>query len=161
MSFAVVVCPSCREPWAVEQRHASAACPSCHKKVELAHRTRLWEGTDAREAQQQAAHHRAELASKGLSARVSQYQPAPRTPRHDSPAQEAAAAARGIANKGSRAEQVATTLARLRGAVPHAELVESLQLAGLEAERAEVEVARMLAMDILMEPKAGQYKVLG
>jgi hypothetical protein len=159
VSFAVVVCPSCREPWAVETRHASAACPSCRKPAELAHRTKLWEGTDAREAQRQAAHHRAQLATRTVSAAVSLYQPRPRVARHDSPAEETAASARGIANKGSRAEVVAATLSRA-GPASHADLVGALQLAGLDADRAELEVTRMLAMDILLEPKAGHYRTL-
>lgn len=160
MSFVVVACSSCREPWAVEARHATATCPKCSKNVELAHRTKLWEGLDAREAQQQAAHHRTRLASKGVSAAVSLYQPRPReAARHDSPAEEAAAAAKGIANKGSRAEMVAATLDR-HGAMAHADLVRALQLAGLDSARAEAEVTRMLAMDILMEPKAGHYRLL-
>jgi hypothetical protein len=161
VSFAVVACSSCRQPWAVEQRHATVTCPACRKTVELAHRTQLWSGQDAREAQRQAAHFRAELTGKGVSAKVSLYQPGQARPsRHDSPAEEAAASGRGIANKGSRAEMVASTLVRLRGPVPHAELVASLQLAGLDEARAEAEVTRMLAMDILLEPKAGQYRVV-
>jgi hypothetical protein len=160
MSFAVVVCPGCREPWAVEARHDSAACPGCRKSVELAHRTKLWEGADAREAQRQAAHHRAQMAGRTVSATVSLFQPKARSVRHDSPAEEAAATARGIANKGARAEMVAATLGR-GGPMPHADLVQALQLAGLDAERSEAEVTRMLAMDILMEPKAGHYRVLG
>lgn len=160
MSFAVVVCPRCREPWAVEARHASASCPRCSKKVELAHRTRLWEGPDAQAARQQAADHRARMADRSMAATVQLFQPTERTPRHDSPAEEAAAAARGIANKGSRAEMVAASLGR-SGIMAHAHLVQALHLAGLDAERAEAEVTRMLAMDILMEPKAGHYRPLG
>jgi hypothetical protein len=43
----------------------------------------------------------------------------------------------------------------------HADLVHALKLAGLDPDRAEAEVTRMLVMDILMEPKAGHYRVLG
>ncbi|HEX2066273.1 MAG TPA: hypothetical protein VHI93_05605 [Candidatus Thermoplasmatota archaeon] len=160
MSYAVVACSRCREPWAVEARHATAACPRCQKTAELAHRTRLWEGLDAREAQRQAAHHRAQMAGKVASATVRLFAPRPPpAPRHDSPAAEAAASARGIANKSARAELVASTLSRA-GHVSHASLLEALRLAGLDAERAEAEVARMLAMDVLMEPRAGHYRVL-
>jgi hypothetical protein len=159
VSFAVVVCPQCHAPWAVESRHASAACPRCRKGVELAHRVKLWEGTDAREAQRQAAQHHSQMAGKGVSAAVSVYQPTARVSCHDSPAEEAAASARGIANKGSRAEMVAATLSR-GGPATHADLIDALQLAGLDADRAEAEVTRMLAMDILLEPKAGHYRML-
>ncbi|HUR62601.1 MAG TPA: hypothetical protein VM286_09595 [Candidatus Thermoplasmatota archaeon] len=160
MSFAVVVCPACRSPWAVETRHASASCPSCKKGVDLAHRTRLWEGDDGLVAQRQAGLHRAAMADRSAPAGASLFQPAAGALRHDSPAEEAAAAARGIANKGARAEMVAGTLDRLQGPMAHAVLVRALQSAGLEPERAELEVARMLAMDILMEPKAGLYRML-
>jgi hypothetical protein len=160
MTFAVVVCSACRAPWAVDARHATVSCPSCRKAVELSQRTKLWEGEDALVAQRQAGLHRAAMAAKTVSPAVSLFQPATRVVRHDSPMEEAAAAARGIANKGSRAEMVAGTLDRLQGLTPHASLVHALQLAGLERERAELEVARMLAMDILMEPKAGQYRML-
>jgi DNA-directed RNA polymerase subunit RPC12/RpoP len=159
VSFAVVVCPQCRAPWAVDVRHATAACPSCRKQVELAHRTKLWEGPDAREAQRQAAGHRTQMARKAVSPTVSIYQPTARTARHDSSTQEAAASARGIANKSARAELVAATLSR-HGGVPHADLVQALHQAGLDPGRAEAEITRMLAMDILMEPKAGHYRVL-
>lgn len=160
MTFAVVVCPRCRLPWAVDARHASASCPSCHKGVDLAHRTKLWEGPDAAEAQRQAAHHRAQMGSRTIAATVSLYQPKARVPpRHDSLAEEAAAAGRGIANKGSRAEMVAAALGR-NGPMPHADLVQALRLAGLDGERAEAEVTRMLAADLLLEPKAGHYRVL-
>ena len=123
-------------------------------------RARLWLGDDARQAQAAAAHHRAAL-SGGLHAVQVQESSRQRSPsRHDSPADAAAAQAGGIANKSARAEAVALWMTRLVGLVPHADLVAAMGKAGLPAERAEREVVRLLATDLMMEPRAGHYRVL-
>jgi hypothetical protein len=146
----------------VETRHANASCPRCGKGVALAHRTRLWEGSDAREAQRSAALHGHRMASKAISGRLTTFQPSPKALQsHACASDEAAARAAGIANKSSRAEAVALHLDGLQGIMAHAGLVEALEKAGLDRERAEAEVTRMLAMDVLVEPRAGQYRTLG
>lgn len=159
--FAVVACSACRQPWAVELRHLGATCPACQEPVELRERVRLWAGDDAREAQAAVAHHRAALAG-GAPALAAVAAAAPRRPaaRHDSPTDAAAAQAAGIVNKSARAEAVALWMTRLVGAVPHADLVAAMAKADIPPDRAEREVVRMLAMDLLMEPRAGQYRVL-
>jgi predicted RNA-binding Zn-ribbon protein involved in translation (DUF1610 family) len=156
--YAVVVCTACRAPWAVESRHTTASCPSCHAQVEVAARTRLWQGDDAREAQAAVGHHRAALAG-GLAAvqRSTARRP---EPRHDSATDAAAAQASGLANKSARAEAVALWMTRLVGQVTHCDLVEAMGKAGLDADRAEREVVRLLATDVMVEPKAGLYRVL-
>lgn len=85
---------------------------------------------------------------------------APRVARHDTAIDAAAASSRGIANKSQRAEMVALTLTRATRDMAHADLVEALLRSGLDRERAEREVVRMLACDILTEPRAGRYKVI-
>jgi hypothetical protein len=161
LRFAVVACSACRAPWAVELRHATASCPSCHAPVEVAARTRLWQGDDAREAQAAVGHHRAAMAG-GPAALAAVQALAPRrpAPRHDSPADAAAAQASGLANKSARAEAVALWMTRLLGQVPHADLLEALGKAGIERPRAEREVVRLLATDVMVEPRAGHYRVL-
>lgn len=157
--FAVVACSACRAPWAVELRHETVSCPACHAPYEAAGRSRLWQGDDAREAQAAVAHHRAALAG-GLAA-VQALAPRRPEPRHDSPADAAAAQASGLANRSARAEAVALWMTRLRGGlVPHAELVEAMAKAGLDPVRAEREVVRLLATDVMVEPRAGHYRVL-
>jgi hypothetical protein len=157
--YAVVVCSACRSPWAVELRHDTASCPSCHAQAEVAARTRLWQGDDARQAQLAVAHHRAALAG-GLAA-VQGLAPRRPEPRHDSAADAAAAQASGLTNKSARAEAVALWMTRLRGGlVPHAELVDAMGKAGLDADRSEREVVRLLATDVMVEPRAGFYRVL-
>ena len=158
MRFAVLACSRCRQPWAAELRHATVACPGCNAAADTARKTRLWEGDSAAEAQRAVAHHRAELAGGGQAvAALLQARPAPR---HDSPEEAAAAQALGIANKSQRAELVALWMTRLLGSAPHDRLLAALEHAGIDRKRAEAEVVRMLAMDILMEPRAGHYKVL-
>jgi hypothetical protein len=156
--YAVVACSACRAPWAVELRHETASCPSCHAPVEVARRTRLWQGDDARQAQAAVAHHRAAMAG-GLAA-VQALAPRRPEPRHDSPADAAAAQASGLVNKSARAEAVALWMTRLVGLVPHRDLVDAMGKAGLDADRAEREVVRLLATDVMVEPKAGSYRVL-
>jgi hypothetical protein len=156
--FAVVVCTPCRRPWVAELRHATASCPSCRTPYDLAARKPLWQGEDARAAQAAAAHHRAAMAG-GLAA-VQGLQPRRAEPRHDSPADAAAAQAGGLVNLSARAEAVALWMTRLAGPVPHRALVEAMEKAGIDRARAEREVVRMLATDVMVEPKAGHYRVL-
>lgn len=156
--YAVVACSACRRPWAVELRHQGATCPSCHTAVSLRDRTRLWAGDDPREAQAAVAHHRAALAH-GLLA-VQTLQPRRSEPRHDSPADAAAAQAVGIVNQSARSEAVALWMQRLVGPVPHDDLMAALGKAGVAAARAEREVVRMLACDVLMEVRPGVYRLV-
>ena len=156
--FAVVACSSCHAAWAVELRHTQATCPNCRSTFALAERRHLWSGNDARDAQAAVAHHRAALAG-GLAA-VQALRPRRPEARHDSPADAAAAKAVGITNASARAEAVALWMTRLLGAVPHEDLVLAMGKAGIPAARAEKEVVRLLACDLMVEPKAGHYRVL-
>lgn len=155
MRFAVISCP-CPETWAVETRHAKVACPRCGKAAELATRHRLWQGDTADDARKAAGTLRAQAA--GATGLILE-RPAPPA-RHDSAADAAAAKASGIRSKSERAEAVALWLTRLVGQPSHDDLVEALVRSGLDNGRAEREVHRMLAMDYLMEPRAGSYKVI-
>lgn len=149
--FGVAHCP-CGQAWAVELRHAQATCPRCARAAPLEPARLRWTGDTAAEAQAAVA------ALKGAIPEPLTRRP---LPRHDSPVEAAAARGAGIANKSSRAELVALALSRLcGGAAPRDDLLEALEKAGLDRKRAEAEVVRMLAMDILMEPKAGHYRVL-
>jgi hypothetical protein len=65
-----------------------------------------------------------------------------------------------VTNRSARAETVALWMSRLAGPTPHDALVQALLKAGLDRTRAEREIVRMLAMDYLMEPRAGSYQVL-
>lgn len=156
--FAVVACSACRKPWAVELRHATATCPSCRSSVDVATRAQLWAGDDAREAQAAVAHHRAALA--GGAQAVAALQPHRAEPKHDSPADAAAAQAVGIVNKSARAEAVALWLTRLCGMASRRDLLEAMAKADLDRGRAEKEIVRMLATDVMVEPRAGFYRVL-
>jgi hypothetical protein len=151
--FGVVSCSGCRAPWAVELRNAAATCPACRTGNELAGRRLLWAGDDAREAQ-------AATAALRQGARPGPAFPAG-TPRHDSPVDAAAAKGRGIVNKSARAEEIARWLERLVGAMPHRSLSDALVRSGMDQDRAEAEITRMLAVDVLLEPRAGHYRTVG
>ena len=153
--FAVLSC-RCGEVWAAETRHARVACPRCGDAADLSTRKRLWQGDDGAAARKATAQLRAQAAG----APALDLTPEARPARHDSPEDAAAAKAAGITNRSDRAEAVALWLTRLVGVPTHAQLVDALQRAGLDAPRAEREVVRMLAMDYLTEPRAGTYRVL-
>lgn len=162
-SLAVVACSGCKRPWTVELRSRTASCPGCGKRVDLDRRTRLWEGTDAREARSAAASLRAALAQgvpvEVANRRLRDADPEP-VVRHDSPVDAAAAQARAITNQSDRADEVAAWLTRLLGPTDHDTFVAALEKAGLSRERAEREIVRMLACDVVYEPRAGSYASL-
>ena len=153
--FAVVECPRCGDAWSAELRNASSACPRCRTRCDLRKAQISWTGDDAREAQGAAASRRANGHETLLEL------PTPQAvPRHDSALDAAAAKGQGITNRSDRAEAVALWLTRLQGGGRHEALLEALERAGLDRDRATREVVRMLAMDLLWEPRAGFYRTL-
>lgn len=162
-AYAVVACSGCKQAWSVELRSRTASCPRCARRVELDRRTRLWEGDDAREARSAAASLRAAL-TQGVpvpvaNQRLRDADPEP-VARHDSPVEAAAAKGRSVTNLSERADEVAAWLTRLLGPTDHDTLLAALEKAGLTRARAEREVVRMLATDVLYEPRAGSYASL-
>lgn len=81
-------------------------------------------------------------------------------PRHDSPVAAAAAKANAVVNKSQKAEAIALWLTRLLGDASHQDYHDAMRMAGLDVERAEKEITRMLAMDVIFEPRAGSYRSL-
>ncbi|MCA1818815.1 MAG: hypothetical protein LC620_01970 [Halobacteriales archaeon] len=164
MTYAVLRCPACRNPWAVDLRNATATCPACSRKADTRTQARLWEGDLPQDAQQAASSLR--LARHGVPTEASQVvqalaeRPARAVPRHDSPVDAAAAAGAGIRNLSERAEAVAAALTKLRGWAGHDDLLSALSKAGLDGARAAAEVHRMLAADRMMEPRPGRYRFL-
>jgi len=157
--YAVVACSRCRNPWAVELRNATASCPACGAEADLARRTRLWEGDSPQEAQAAVAQARLQAAGPQAILHMQRLAATARPARgHDSPVDAAAAAGTGVRNRSERAEAVARAYGRLCADIPHADLVEALTRAGLEPARSAVEVTRMLACDVLLEPRAGTYR---
>jgi hypothetical protein len=112
-----------------------------------------WTGDDPAEASAAVARLRAGPGSTLV-------QP-PRVPRHDDRLDAAAAQARGLPPS-RRADAVAYALSLLAGepGMPHGELTEAMERAGLEPARAEREVVRLLATDRLVEPRPGRYRLL-
>ncbi len=163
MRYAVVGC-QCGNTWALELRHATATCTQCRQTVDVKRRRRLWQGNDLREAQAAAGSLRAARA-QGLpetqaAAAALALQPEKPLVRHDTPVDAAAAKAKSITNKSARAEAVALWLTRLLDRPDEATMLESMRRAGIEAVRAEKEIVRMLACDILYEPAIGRYAML-
>lgn len=163
-ALAVVACSRCNAPWTVELRNATSTCPRCQKNVDLRRRRRLWEGDAPEDARQATAAISTALAQgrpfeEAAQAVTTLQDPAP-VPKHDSPVDAAAAKARGITNKSDRAEAVLQWLTELEGTVADADALAALQKAGLTLPRAEKEIVRMLASDVIFEPRAGWYQHL-
>lgn len=159
MTYAVTACGQCREPWAVDLRQATARCPRCKAQADLRSSRHLWQGDLPQEAQAAAAALRLGPGQAAAIERLSR-PPARQLPRHDSATDAAAAQAAGIVNRSERAERVAEALTRLCGLAAHADLACALEKAGLDPKRAEAEIVRMLACDLLVEPRAGMYRSL-
>ena len=154
--FAVVGCSSCRRPWVVDLRHATSTCPRCGVTADLERRAQLWQGEDARAAQQAAARLRAGDDLVVVTA-LADRRP---MPHHDSAVAAAAAKAASVINKSQKADLIALWLTRLTGEARHEDLLAAMEQAGLARDRAEQEVIRMLATDVMYEPRAGSYRVL-
>ncbi len=157
MRFAAIVCPDCRRAWTVERRHETVTCPRCGHTTAQASRKPIWTGDDVSGAQEALTLHHGGIAALAASQRPPNR--AARLP-HDSAVAAAASRGTGIINKSERAEAVARALASAPQTAGHADLRLALEHAGLERERAESEIVRMLATDILMEPRAGQYTLV-
>lgn len=156
MKYATIVCPACQGAWTVETRHESASCPRCRQKVRLAERKPIWHGDDVAGAHAALAMHAGGPdAVNQVSARP---RPAALLP-HDSATLAAASRANGIVNRSEKAEAVARALTET-GLAGHTDLLRALGEAGLDEDRAVLEVARMLATDFLMEPRPGRYRLV-
>lgn len=162
--FAVVGCSTCKQAWAVEARHGTTTCPGCRGSRPAKRRRALWSGDSAVDAQKATAAIRAALA-QGLpvdqaAAAAQALRPVDALPKHDNVLDAAAAKARGLRNASDRAEAVMLWLGRLAGPLPENDVLEALGKAGLGHDRAEKEIVRMLAGDVIYEPRAGYYEVL-
>lgn len=159
--YGVVACTPCRAPWLVELRHSTSTCPRCGHRVELSRRRRLWQGDSLAEAKAAVAAHRAAMAQgtdlPSAAAAVAAPQP---LVRHDDPVDAAAAQARRERNASHRADLLAVWLTRLLGEADHDTYLTAMGRAGIPAARREKEITRMLATDVIYEPRAGRYRTL-
>jgi DNA-directed RNA polymerase subunit RPC12/RpoP len=162
VQYAVIACSQCRNPWLIELRHTNVACPGCRHRVAVARRTRLWQGDSMNEAQQAVALHRAAFAQDTniVAAAAIMRMPSPLA-RHDDPLDAAAAKCKAIRNASARADELGKWLTRLVGQASHDTWLDGLSRAGLDPERAQKELVRMLATDVIFEPRAGFYAHLG
>lgn len=122
-------------------------------------RQRLWSGDDARAGQSSAAELRGQMAGADPAHLIGLGLPERRV-RHDGPVEAAAAKARNITNKSARAEAIALWLTRMCDTATHDDYLDAMRKAGLDEARAEQEVIRMLACDVIYEPRAGHYAAL-
>lgn len=153
--YLVIACPRCRRARVVEQGQKTASCASCDRTLALADLRAAYLGPHLEEAQQVAG-----LVNARLQGREEEYvaalvAPEPRPARHDDRVDAAAAAARkGAGGEAGKADAIARAL----GEFQEEELARAFEAAGLrDAAR---QLRRMLAAQVVFEPRAGRYRAL-
>lgn len=164
MAYAVVACSECDTAWAVDLRYKTSRCPRCPALVDLRRRKRFWQGDSPSDARQAAAALNTAIAQgrpveEAAAAFDALADPRP-VPRHDSAVDAAAAKAAVVVNKSQKAEVVALWLSRLQGDASEDDFVGAMHRAGVDRTRAEKELVRLLACDVVYEPVAGRYRAL-
>lgn len=153
--YLVIACPRCRRARVVEQGRKTASCSSCTRTLELADLRASYLGPILQEAQEAAGRLNAKLSGREEEYVAAMVLPAIPAPRHDDRWNAAAAAARRVSGETARADAVARAL----GEFEDGELAVAFELAGLrEAGR---HLRRMLATDVIFEPRPGVYRALG
>lgn len=145
LSHLVLQCPRCGGANVCEAHHASRRCRRCTAPLP-ASAIVLARCASAPEA-------RARLVAMTSPTPIARP-----VERHDSTVEAAAAKASAITNLSQRAEAAALWLARLGGTIRHEELIQAFLAAAIPQKRAQAEVVRLLATDILYEPRPGEYR---
>lgn len=155
--YLVIACPRCRRSRVVEAGKKSTSCGSCGRALALADLRPLASAGTLEEAQHAAGLVNARLVGRErefLASLLPQEAPAAR---HDDPYDAAAAAARKASSESDRVDEVARALFARLGAFAEEDLEEAFHRAGIPAYRLESHLVRMLATNVLYEPRAGRY----
>jgi len=152
--YAVVACPRCRRSLVVEEGRRQAACVRCSRPLDLASVRAFHRGEDAEEARRVAGLVNARLAGREGEWERSLVPPPPREARHDDRHHAAAAAARKARSEKDRADAIARAL----GEFTQEDLERAFALA--RVGKPEAHLARMLATQVVHEPRPLAYRAL-
>lgn len=152
--YLVVACPRCRRAKIVEQGRQQSTCALCSRTLALADLRPFAAAETLDEAQAAAG-----LVNARLSGREREFAQAlvplpPRLVRHDDRYAAASAAARRAVSEKDRVDAVARALSDF----DEDDLARAFAEAGLAVARAEGHLQRMLATDVVFEPRPGRYK---
>ena len=154
--FQVVACSRCRRARIVEQGRKQATCGGCNRTLTLRDLRAFATTPSIAEAQSAVAVVNARLAGRERELAAAFVPEAPRARRHEDRFAEAAAAARRFSAEKDRADAIARAL----GSFAEDDLVRAFHIAGIPAAKAAAHLARMLATDIVFEPRAGAYRAM-
>lgn len=156
--YLVVACPRCRRARVVEQGKKTTQCGSCGRSLVLQDLRAHFLGDGFEEASAAAGMLNARLAGREeefLAALVPAPSPAAR---HDDAYGAAAAAARKANSEKDRADAVARALSARMVDFGEQDLARAFEMADLKG--AEKHLARMLATQVVFEPRSGRYAAL-
>ncbi|MEA3199253.1 MAG: hypothetical protein QOE90_681 [Thermoplasmata archaeon] len=154
MLYAVVACSRCRRGFVVEEGRKQATCAHCSRTLDLANVRAFHRGEDLEEARAALGQLNARLSGRAEEYARAFVPPAPRPASHDDAHQAAAAAARRAVSEKDRADAVARAL----GEFGLDDLARAFALAGLPTQKAEAHLARMLAAQVVFEPRPLRYR---
>lgn len=154
--YLVIACARCRRALVAESGRRQAACPSCGRAVVLAD-VRAFLSTDALDAAREAAGRlNARLAGREHEFAAAFVPEAPPAVRHDDRFQAAAAAARRAMSEREKADAVARAL----GEFGEEDLARAFEDADLRSGKIGAHLARMVATEVVFEPRPGLYRAL-
>lgn len=139
----------------MEHGRKTVPCVSCTRPLELRDLRASYLGPSLDEAREVAGLQNARLAGRAEEFLASQVVTPSREARHDNKWNAAAAAARRATGETARADAVARAL----GEFEDAELAVAFELAGLRAPGRHLQ--RMIAAQIVHEPRPGVYRAMG
>ena len=154
--FQVVACSRCRRARIVEQGRKQATCATCNRTLPLRDLRAFATTSSIEEAQSAVAVVNARLAGRERELAAAFVPTAPRPRGHEDRFAEAAAAARRFSAEKDRVDAIARAL----GAFAEADLARAFHVAGIPADKVGAHLARMVATDVVFEPRAGAYRAM-
>lgn len=159
--YLVVACSRCRRARVVQQGRKSAPCAACGRSLDLPNLRAFHQGEDLGEAQNAAGLVNAKLAGREREFAAAFIPAAPREVKHDDAWHAAAAAARKAESESDRADAAARALsAQAEKGFTEDDFGRALALAGVPMQRAAHHLGRMVATQVVYEPRPGRYRAL-
>lgn len=152
--FAVVACSRCRRTLIVEEQRKQASCAHCSRSLDLANLKAFHRGDDLEEARAVMGRLNARMSGREEEYVRATAPPVPRAPRHDDKLHAAAAAARKVKSEKDRVDAIARSLSDFA----REDLAAAFALCQLPADRVDAHLARMLATQVVFEPRPLRYR---
>lgn len=166
MTFAVVACPYCRRAKTFEVGRKTTQCAHCMKTLKLEHLKVFHRSDDLAEVQRAAGELNARYSGLGATQEFHRAMEAAEEARGAAPDDRGdpwapvVRAARVQSAEVPRADAIARALTERDGDWDDDLLAEAFAMAGLKPEKAEPHLKRMLATNVVYEPRPGRYRAV-